>query len=114
MDSDVGVLRYNADGSLDKEFGTGGVFIYDSGIAEYCERLVALDAYKRITLTEYTQNGSDVDLLVMRLNANGTPDQTFGTNGIVVYDNGSRDDYGRAIAIQGDGKILVTVRSSGD
>lgn len=113
-DSDVGVLRYNADGSLDKEFGAGGVFIYDSGNGDDCGRLVALDGYKRITLTGYTHNGSDLDLLVMRLNANGTPDQTFGTNGIVVYDNSRRDDYGRAIAIQGDGKILVTARSSGD
>ena len=113
-DSDVGVLRYNPDGTLDITFGTDGVFIYDSGNGNDCGRLVAVDSEGKITLTGYAHNGNDVDMLLMRLNANGTLDPFFGTDGIVLYDNAGRDDYGRAIAVQGDGSILVTARSTGD
>ena len=113
-DSDVGVLRYNADGTVDKEFGSDGIVIYDSGYGDDCGRLMAVDAYGRIILTGYTHNGQDVDLMIMRLNDDGTPDNSFGTNGIVVYDNAGRDDYGRAIALQADDKIVVTARSTGD
>jgi len=113
-DSDVGVLRYNSDGTLDTNFGTGGVVIHDSGNGNDCGRLVAVDVDGRITLTGYTHNGNDVDMLLMRLNGNGTLDGTFGTDGIVLFDNVGRADYGRAIAVQGDGSILVAARSSGD
>jgi uncharacterized delta-60 repeat protein len=112
-DSDVGVLRYRSDGTLDTGFGSGGVVIYDGGNGDDCGRLVAVDAGDRIVLTGYTHTGNDDGVLVMRLDDDGTPDSTFGTNGIVVYDNAGRDDYGRAIAIQEDGKILVTARSTG-
>jgi len=113
-DSDVAVLRYNPDGTLDTGFGTGGVFTYDSGNGNDCGRMIAVDVDGKITLTGYVHNGTDVDALVMRLNGNGTLDETFGENGIVLYDANGRDDYGRTIAVQKDGSILVAARSSGD
>lgn len=113
-DSDVAVLRYNADGTLDTDFATGGVFTYDGGNGNDCGRFISVDVDGPITLTGYTNNGNDVDVLVMRLNANGTLDETFGENGIVLYDANGRDDYGRAIAVQNEGSILVAARSSGD
>jgi len=112
-DSDVAVLRYNPDGSLDTTFGTGGVFTYDSGNGNDCGRLIAVDVDGQITLTGYSNNGNDLDVLLMRLNSNGILDPSFGTDGIVLFDNAGRDDYGRSIAVQGDGSILVTARSSG-
>jgi uncharacterized delta-60 repeat protein len=113
-DSDVAVLRYNPDGTPDPDFGTAGVFTYDSGNGDDCGRLVAVDVDGKITLTGYAHNGNDLDILLMRLNANGTLDETFGADGIVLYDNAGRADYGRAIAVQSDGSILVAARSTGD
>lgn len=113
-DSDVAVLRYNPDGTLDADFATAGVFTYDSGNGDDCGRLIAVDVNGKITLTGYAHNGTDVDVLLMRLNADGTLDPFFGADGIVLYDNAGRDDYGRAIAVQADGRILVTARSTGD
>jgi len=113
-DSDLAVLRYNPDGTLDTGFGTGGVFTYDSGNGNDCGRFLTVDVDGKITVTGYVHNGTDVDVLVMRLNGNGTLDETFGENGIVLYDANGRDDYGRAIAVQKDGSILVAARSSGD
>ncbi|MFO7598492.1 MAG: hypothetical protein R6X27_01625 [Candidatus Desulfacyla sp.] len=113
-DSDVAVLRYNPDGTLDTGFGTGGVFTYDSGNGNDCGRFISVDVNGRITLTGYVHNGTDVDVLIMQLNGNGTLDETFGGDGIVLFDVNGRDDYGRAIAVQKDGSILVAARSSGD
>ena len=33
----------------------------------------------------YTSNGTDVDVLTMRCNSDGTYDGTFGTNGVVTW-----------------------------
>ena len=114
MDSDVGVLRYNEDGTLDSTFGMGGVFIYDGKNGDDCGRLAAVQTDGKIVLTGYSSNGENSDILVMRVNSDGTLDKSFGSKGISIYDNSNREDYGRAIAIQTDGKIVVTARSTGD
>ncbi len=113
-DADVGVLRYNGDGTLDSAFGTDGIVIYDSGKGNDCGRLVAIQADGKIVLTGYSNNGEDYDILTMRYNSDGTLDTSFGTNGIAIYNNGNRNDYGRAIVIQSDDKIAVTARSTGN
>ena len=113
-DSNVGVLRYNSDGTLDQDFGTGGVIIYDGGKGKDSGRSVAIDMDEKIILTGYTYNGNDYDLMLMRLNTDGTRDQSFGTEGIVLYDNANRNNYGRGIALQPDQKIVVTAKSTED
>jgi uncharacterized delta-60 repeat protein len=50
---------------------------------------------------------SGTDHLLIRYNSNGSPDQTFGTGGMVKRD-GSPLDEARDIVIQPDHKILVT------
>lgn len=47
-----------------------------------------------------------------RYNTNGSLDNSFGNNGIIITAIGN-DDYGRAVAIQADGKIVVTGYSQG-
>ena len=49
----------------------------------------------------------------MRYNVNGTVDSTFGTNGRVKTNiaGGTGNDYGYAVKLQADGKILVSGRS---
>ena len=113
-ESDAGILRYNPDGSLDNSFGKSGLATYDSGNGNDCGRSVVIDADQKIVLTGYTHNGDDFDMLVMRLNPDGTRDNSFGSNGIVLFNNGGRNDYGRGIALQQDGRIVVTARSAGD
>jgi uncharacterized delta-60 repeat protein len=113
-DSDVAVLRYNPDGTLDADFATGGVFIYDRDNGNDCGRFLAVDGDGNITLTGYVHNGDNVDVLIMRLNANGALDNTFGRDGVVFFRVEGRENYGRAIAVQDDGSILVTARSTGD
>jgi uncharacterized delta-60 repeat protein len=106
---DVLVLRYEADGSPDNGFGTKGVVTYDGGSRDWGWGM-ALQSDGKIVVTGFTDNPvsrRDFDLLVLRYNADGSLDNSFGTNGIVTYDGGSGIEYGRAVAIQPDGKIVV-------
>ena len=109
-DDDVLVLRYNRNGTLDPTFGNQGVFIYngpaknnDGGFA------VALQSDQKIVVAGYSSNGTDRDLLVLRLLTNGTLDGSFNGTGVVTFNgSGNGDDTGNGVAIQtGDGKIVV-------
>ncbi len=51
--------------------------------------------------------GNTIQILVARYNTNGSLDTTFGTNGIVRTSVGDQD-FGNAIAVQSDGKIIIT------
>jgi uncharacterized delta-60 repeat protein len=110
---DVGVLRYNRNGTLDEQFGNSGLFSWDGGNGNDCGRLLAIQPDGKIVLTGYTHNGENYDVLLMRLNADGTLDTGFGTNGVSSYNNGDRNDYGRGLTLQSDGKIVMTARSTG-
>lgn len=52
-------------------------------------------------------------ITVVRLNANGTLDTSFGTNGVALYGDGSVSLFPYGMSIQSDGKILVSVNQGG-
>ena len=105
--SDLTVVRYNADGSLDTGFGSGGIATIDTGTNDENAAGVALQADGRIVVSGFRDNGTDNDFLVARLNTDGTLDATFGTGGIATADVAGGDDDGIRTAIQSDGKIVV-------
>jgi uncharacterized delta-60 repeat protein len=103
------LTRYNADGTLDTDFGTNGIVTTDiasSGNAHSTCLAIQSDG-KIVVAGWYVVGGPDNDFAVARYNTNGSLDNTFGINGIVTTDTGNRNDYARDIAIQSDGKILV-------
>jgi uncharacterized delta-60 repeat protein len=51
---------------------------------------------------------SNGDFAVARYNPDGTLDTGFGTGGIVTTDFEGGDDVAHAVAVQGDGRIVVT------
>ncbi|MCA9919075.1 MAG: hypothetical protein KC445_14030, partial [Anaerolineales bacterium] len=110
----VFVSQFSEDGALDDAFGTGtlpgyGLFAVDSsGDNEHAAYGVALQADGKIVVAGYVKpTSADPDILVVRFNSNGTLDTTFGTSGFVRTDLGGWE-YGRDVAIQPDGKIVVT------
>jgi uncharacterized delta-60 repeat protein len=105
-DSDIALLRFNTDGSLDTAFGSSGVAVYDGGWDDI-GRAVVLQPDGMALVAGDTWNGTDFDVLLLRFQANGSLDTTFGSNGAAVY-AGSWDDRGKAVALQADGKALVT------
>jgi uncharacterized delta-60 repeat protein len=109
--SDLALVRYNADGSLDTSFGTNGRTISDFGpAAEYYAEdvgdIIVLPDGKIVVVGD-SDGAGYYDFLIARYNANGSLDQTFGTNGRTKTDLGNGYQDGAAgAALQADGKIV--------
>lgn len=80
-DNDVIVYKINADGSIDNTWGTQGRVLIDAGGYESAMKIKAFpDGKILIGCTRYVNNNSN--MLLIRLNADGTPDATFSGDGI--------------------------------
>jgi uncharacterized delta-60 repeat protein len=103
-ESDAFVLRYLPTGAVDTAFGTRTIADGELTAATG----VALDPAGRIVLVGVTHD----DLLVARFLPDGTPDPAFGTAGRVRTDLGAVD-VADAVAIDGEGRIVVAGTSGG-
>ena len=110
-DDDVSIVRFNADGSLDTGFNGNGKLILPLGSGEDQASDIALQSDGKIVVTGLSHNGTDFDLAIVRLNADGTLDTGFGTGGKLLLPVGAGDDVGSGIKVQADGKIVVTGNS---
>ncbi len=107
---EVLVLRCNSDGSLDSTFGKGGVATYRSQTKENKDLGfgVMLQSDARIVVVGSTHNGKTYEPMILRYNSDGSLDSSFGKGGVVTYKGLSdADGWGRAVAIQPDGKIVM-------
>ena len=82
-------------GSIDSSYGFNGY----SHVMPFNDAYAALQPDGKIVIA-----GSG--FLIARINANGLPDSTFGNNGMQTGDFNA-NSYASAVAIQGDGKIVV-------
>ena len=100
------VVRYNANGTLDASFGSGGKLTL-AGVA--VGEGLALQRDGRLVLagsvTDFTVPAT-ARFLLMRLNADGSPDTSFGNAGRVDTAF-SESAFARAVALQADGKIVA-------
>jgi uncharacterized delta-60 repeat protein/uncharacterized repeat protein (TIGR02059 family) len=108
---DFAVVRYNSNGSLDTSFGANGKVITNVGVEDYVHSLIVQSDHKIVVIGESgisSSGGSDFALV--RYNADGSLDTTFGVAGKVITDFDLGDYVGGA-AVQPDGKILVVGES---
>jgi uncharacterized delta-60 repeat protein len=102
------VMRYNSDGSIDSGFGSGGYVLYHIPVSDSdnANSLIVQSDGKIIQGGTCYNSGTD-QFCIVRYNANGSVDSTFGTNGYVIFDiPDSSYDQASAIALQTNGKIL--------
>ncbi|MBC7465012.1 MAG: hypothetical protein H7256_03380 [Bdellovibrio sp.] len=106
---DFAVARLNADGSFDTSFGVGGKVITDISSGSDDEAYAAaLQADGKI-LVAGKMAGTTQDFAIVRYNLNGTLDTSFGTGGKLILDiSAGGADVANGIAVQSDGKIIVT------
>ncbi|MFL6335169.1 MAG: Calx-beta domain-containing protein [Pyrinomonadaceae bacterium] len=113
--SDFAVVRYNADGTLDSTFGTGGVVTLDFDQSDGAAGLV-LQPDGRIVLAGSAWKiagglGLPAACAVARLNTNGTPDAAFDGDGKETITFLGVDECS-AVAIQPDGRLIVAGSAS--
>jgi uncharacterized delta-60 repeat protein len=102
------LARYNTDGTLDQTFGTGGrVTIALNVNGDRLISAVILPDGKILAAGSVFQNNLDLSFLVVRFNANGSLDQTFGTAGTANVVFGDDTAEVSKILVQPDGKIVV-------
>lgn len=104
-----GVVRLSQDGIPDATFGTGGAQVYDLG-DEVTIFAVAIQPDGKLVFTgEYFYPSEQSDIIFVRLNANGTLDNSFSGDGILLLNinNYSYSQGMYALAIQDNGKIIA-------
>ncbi len=112
LNFDIGIVRLNLDGTLDATFADNGLYHFHNPVAsELGYHIQVLDDGKILAGGAYGTSASDPDFLLIKLNSDGTPDPTFGTNGVVIHPIDSREDYVRGFAITDEGKIIVAGQS---
>ena len=102
--SNIGVARYNNDGSLDATFGNGGKVNTDIGGAYDLPTGVAIQTDGQIVVAGFSAN----NFAVLRYNNDGGLDTTFGGSGYVRTDFCGGFDGAMDVVIQNDGRIVVT------
>ena len=80
-------IRYNTDGSLDNSFASGGIFTNDVQLgSDDVVYSIVIQSDGKIILAGSSDDGSNKNAAMMRLNSNGTIDTTFGTAGKTLTD----------------------------
>jgi uncharacterized delta-60 repeat protein len=107
---DLALVRYNSDGSLDASFGAGGIVTADmgygdaaNGLAIQADGKMVVAAGYNITSLALITGVAGAPFSLVRYNANGSLDNTFGTSGKVTAGIGAS----QAVVIQADNKILA-------
>ena len=107
-------------GAFDPSFGTAGVRNIDYTLPDHSDNATAIQPDNKILVVGSSrvipgppqQGDPRSDFYVMRLNVDGSTDQTFGTEGLVATDFTGGEDDANAVAIQPDGKIVVAGSAS--
>lgn len=106
------LIRYNSNGSLDTTFNSDGIALIDFAISNDAAYSVAIQNDEKIIAAGYADLGGQVVFALLRLNANGSLDTTFDTDGKVTTNFGSFYDGAYSVALQTDGKIIASGYSS--
>ncbi len=103
------VVRYEADGTLDRSFGTGGIVVTRLGKRSSWARAIALQPDGRIVVAGVylAPNAVEGEFALVRYEPNGRLDSGFGEGGKVItsFPSGASGAWG--VAVQADGRIVV-------
>lgn len=107
-DGNIIILRFNTDGSIDNSFGSNGKVVSEVANTELdIAYSIVLQSDNKIVVVGTTDvGGTKADIVLLRYNANGSPDNTFGTKGMIITDLGGYD-VGVSAVLQPDGKIIA-------
>jgi uncharacterized delta-60 repeat protein len=102
INNDFAFTRYTANGTLDPTFGFSGHFTTNF-LGNEIAYSVAVQPDGKIIAAGV----KDLEVLIMRVNANGSHDNSFDTDGIIKTNYSTTGDAFYSILIQGDNKIVA-------
>lgn len=106
--ADFAVSRLDANGNTDAAFNGGGLVLTNLSGDFDAATAVAVQADGKIVVAGRANGiGSTANFGIVRYNASGNLDGTFGAGGIVTTDFFGDTDVASDLAIQTDGKIVV-------
>jgi uncharacterized delta-60 repeat protein len=106
--TDFMVVRYERDGGLDASFGVAGKVETDVATLSDQAYAVAIQADGKILVAGSAEEaGKGKSFALVRYNADGTLDASFGTGGKVLTSFGSQSDEAFAMVVQADGRIVL-------
>jgi uncharacterized delta-60 repeat protein len=105
--SNILVIRYNPNGTLDTTFDGDGKVITAIGTKRDYGQSVVIQPDGKIVVAGATEGAIHYDFAIVRYNANGSLDTTFDGDGKVVTSISDRSDFAYEVALQADGKIVA-------
>ncbi len=117
-DRDIAVVRFKTNGQLDETFGSSnGIFIHDvtdgvvsgtSFVSDNQYGLALAQNDKLVVSGSIPRSGAtDSDWAILRLNANGTRDNTFNGNGLVTLNVGNVNNNARNVSVLADDSVVL-------
>jgi uncharacterized delta-60 repeat protein len=110
ISEDFFLTRYNVNGTLDTAFGAGGTVIRDVfyGQFDVLSDVIVQPNGKILALGSTARFGREADVALVRFNADGSVDTSFGGGDGKVSVGLNGNDLGVEMGLRVDGKILVS------
>src|SRR5688500_6692693 len=108
------IARFNLDGTLDEGYGENGLLIFELGTGFSRAETMVLQPDGKLVAGGWARYNNQDQYVIIRLNADGSIDNDFGTDGIVTGEWSTStfaEDEIYDAAIMPDGRIIVVGRS---
>jgi uncharacterized delta-60 repeat protein len=102
------IIRLNINGSLDNTFDVDGIKtigLVTTSIES--SNTMSLQADGKILIGGSDYDGTNVGSVLVRLNTDGSMDNTFGTNGLLRFDISTYEEFVGSILVLSNGKIVL-------
>lgn len=101
------IIRLHTDGTLDNSFSDDGTLMIEDYTESYAYACHVDDEGKITVAGTAADPSYQFSTLVLRFLEDGTPDNSFGDNGVVRIEVSPMDDFANNMVIQEDGKIVL-------
>jgi uncharacterized delta-60 repeat protein len=105
------IYRILPDNNFDTSFNTSGNQTINFGTFPMNIKCVSTQTDGKIVVSGYVSNGTNNDFAITRLNADGSFDTTFDSDGMQTIAFGTSNEQAFSHKIQSDGKIVVVGES---
>lgn len=110
---DIAIGKMTSAGQYDGKFGNNGTLIMTIGNNDDYGQQILIQPDGKLMIGGYTENATESDFLFIRLNANGTIDNTFGQAGILQYSISPLGDACYSLVFQSNGKLIAAGEAKG-